>query len=297
MSTLTNSSSYFKGMFEFGGYECDENGFIFIDRCPKLFEIILHCFRTCARPAQHIILSKKHVLLDECDFYGADWLKRKIEGKLNYFDLKFCDRCIALDEIEGNVALLDVFETRIPNKVATDLDIPLLLHNKTSRFQLRCSSIDGFIARMDTMSNGLLSQLIGTVDCGGIVCAGGSVLAALSGSDCATDIDLFLVCDHTEGETKLRIIYEACREIHKRRAVIDTSSQSKMLLVTRTPSSVTILISGVPRTRPVQIILHTYESISQILIGFDVDCCCVAFDLQSRRLCMTPRCCRAMVLI
>ena len=42
----------------------------------------------------------------------------------------------------------------------------------------------------------------------------------------------------------------------------------------------------------VQIVLHTYGSIEQLLSRFDVDCCACAFDME--RFWMTPRCKRAL---
>ena len=67
-STLTLHSSYFRGLFEFGRQSEDERGRIFVDRCPALFSILLHAFRTFSRPAQSVIDIRKQDLVDECDF-------------------------------------------------------------------------------------------------------------------------------------------------------------------------------------------------------------------------------------
>ena len=132
--------------------------------------------------------------------------------------------------------------------------------------------------------------------CRDIVVAGGSALAALAGSTGATDIDIFLVCcDPEQAEHKLRAAYEACRRVCRERSHPTESGYRKTMLVTRSTSSVTILTSGA--SPPVQVILHTYTSISEILTRFDVDCCCLAFDLANRKLLATPRCLRALVHI
>ena len=81
-STLILNSSYFRGLFEFGHQKTDEKGCIFVDRCPKLFSILLHAFRTFSRPAQKAIDVHKQDILDECRFYGAEWLRSKIKGKI-----------------------------------------------------------------------------------------------------------------------------------------------------------------------------------------------------------------------
>ena len=65
-STLILNSSYFRSLFDFGHQKTDERGCIFVDRCPKLFSILLHAFRTYSRPAQSAIDVHKQDLLDEC---------------------------------------------------------------------------------------------------------------------------------------------------------------------------------------------------------------------------------------
>lgn len=55
-----------------------------------------------------------------------------------------------------------------------------------------------------------------------------------------------------------------------------------------------IMTSAVPRAPAVQIILHTYSSIGEILARFDVDCCCIAYDFAKGKLLMSARCRRAL---
>ena len=292
-STLILNSSYFRSLFGFSHHKTDEKGCIFVDRCPKLFSILLHAFRTFSRPAQSAIDVHKQDLLDECRFYGAEWLRSKIEGKISSMDMRASDR---LDE-DGPVELFDMFGGRcVEARCANELQIPLLLGGgQTKRFSVQCPNVEAFAARLDNFSRGILSMLAKDNDCRGIVVAGGSALAALAGSTGATDIDMFLACDPEQAAQKLRAVYEACRRVCRERSHPTGSGYRKTMLVTRTSSSVTILTSSA--APPVQVILHTYTSISEILIRFDVDCCCLAFDLANRKLFASPRCLRALVPI
>ena len=290
--TLILNSNYFRSLFEFGPHKVDERGCIFVDRCPKLFSILLHAFRTFSRPAQGAINLHKQDLLDECRFYGAEWLRSNIEGKISSLDMRASDR---LDE-DAPVELLDMFGCCcIEGRCANELQIPLLLGGQTNRLSAKCTNIEAFAARLDNFSRGILSMLAKDPDCRGIVVAGGSALAALAGSTGATDIDIFLVSDPTQAEQKLRAVYEACRRVCRERSHPTESGYRKTMLVTRTTSTVTILTSSA--APPVQVILHIYTSISEILTRFDVDCCCLAFDLANRKLLATPRCLRALVHI
>ena len=168
-STLTLHSSYFRDLFEFGRQSEDERGRIFVDRCPTLFSILLHAFRTFSRPAQSVIDIRKQDLLDECDFYGAEWLRSKIEGRISDLDMRPNDR---LDE-DAHVELLDVFESCVTGRNANELQIPLLLGGKTKRFSVECPNVEAFAARLDNYSRGILSALEKDNDCGGILVAGG----------------------------------------------------------------------------------------------------------------------------
>ena len=93
------------------------------------------------------------------------------------------------------------------------------------------------------------------------------MLAALA-NDCASagDIDFFLVNCSADARQRLRDVYEACREI----AAAD--SVHRTLLVTRTAASITIFSSATPKCPPVQVVLHVYESVGQLLSRFDVAC-------------------------
>ena len=64
IDTLTKKSNYFKKLFEFNSHDDDE---IFIDRCPKLFEVVLNYMRT-----NTILKTSCGWVYDEMEFYGID---------------------------------------------------------------------------------------------------------------------------------------------------------------------------------------------------------------------------------
>lgn len=82
----------------------------------------------------------------------------------------------------------------------------------------------------------------------------------------ASDVDLFLYgLNEEEGLEKIKQIEKSIKDgiLHETTTV-------------RTKNAITIA-SQYP-TRHVQIVLRLYDSISQIITGFDVDCACVAYD-------------------
>ena len=290
-TTLVQNSAYFNCLLKFGNQKLDDKGFIFVDRCPKLWSIVLHSFRTFSRPTQSAIDFYKQPLLDECAFYGCEWLSRKIEGKISSIDVAPAYR---IDDEDAQ--LRDVFESCATNRPAGDLQIPLLLADQGIRFVVDCPNVETFEERLDAFSGEVLRTLKTICDCRGLIVAGGSVLATLNGkASAATDIDIFLTCDDPdEAQSKLRCVFEACRDACRKRSQPPQSQYRGTMLVTRTASSVTILTSDLPRAPPIQVILRTYSSVSEILTRFDVDCCCIAFDLSSSKLLATPRCFRAL---
>ena len=110
-----------------------------------------------------------------------------------------------------------------------------------------------------------------------IFLAGGAVLGALSHSKEGfegSDLDLFIYgLDQEDADQK---IYEIIRVVEKN--VLSSSSDltiNKPLIVHNT-NSITI-IRGFPH-RNIQIVLRLYKSPAEVLLGFDVDSCCVGYD-------------------
>ncbi len=92
--------------------------------------------------------------------------------------------------------------------------------------------------RLDVLTKGLVTKLAG-VD--GLLLAGGCVVHALTGGQYpCTDVGIFLKCDPSEGLSKVRAVYEACRAVG---LSLSENDSLKNMLVTRTSCSVTFFIS------------------------------------------------------
>ena len=109
----------------------------------------------------------------------------------------------------------------------------------------------------------------------------------------AHDIDIFLTCEETAQST-LREIDAAVRRTQKTRS----QGAISKVLATRTSNAVTFypvcgshLGKGAP---PVQVILSLARNVTDLLVNFDVDCACVAYDLDAKRVYTTPRGLRAL---
>lgn len=128
---------------------------------------------------------------------------------------------------------------------------------------------DQFTSNWDKFTGGQLRGL----NWNGVFAAGGSVLCCLSSASQFTvennkssDVDLFLYAMSEDDATaKLQHIYAVVQQ--------NTGSRSEIV---RAKHAVTIL--GQYPARHIQIVLRIYKSPAEVLMGFDVDCCCVGFD-------------------
>ncbi|PWN49381.1 hypothetical protein IE53DRAFT_388417 [Violaceomyces palustris] len=154
-----------------------------------------------------------------------------------------------------------------------------------------CGSMAKFKKNFSIFTEDSLSQI---QDWSNIVVAGGSVLAALAplpagksesrrsirkyyteGAYCASDVDLFIYgLNQEEAEKKMDYIYKC---------ILDAVAFDVTCI--RTKNTVTI-VTDFP-TKHVQIVLRLYTSPAEILMGFDVDCCSVAYD--GKNVWATPR--------
>ncbi len=98
----------------------------------------------------------------------------------------------------------------------------------------------------------------------------------------AADIDLFLTT--RDPDVALETILEVYRRL--RRAV----PLSCPIEILRSPNSVTFLPPW--PYRAIQVVSRLYHSAAQVLLGFDLDCCCVAYDGKS--VLALPRALRAL---
>ena len=96
------------------------------------------------------------------------------------------------------------------------------------------------------------------------------------------DVDLFLV-GVQDGEEPLVLskIYDIVM-----RACKDRCGENAHLLVTRSMSAVTFFGHG---GAPIQVILSTYNSTEDLLVGFDIDAACCAYVLDTSKFFCLPR--------
>ncbi|KZV73630.1 ankyrin [Peniophora sp. CONT] len=142
-------------------------------------------------------------------------------------------------------------------------------------------SLEVFQRNWSVFTEGALSQ----VDWSNVVVAGGAVQACLAplpeGADdsrkalrkrfhegeayAASDVDLFLYgLDQTQAERKIQQIFDAIRD-------------AVPWDVTAVRTAHALSIHSQYPYRPIQIVLRLYASPAEVLAGFDVDCCAVAY--------------------
>ena len=137
------------------------------------------------------------------------------------------------------------------------------------------------------------------VDLSNCFIAGGSVLGCLlpnqleSGVLLASDIDVFIYGLSPEAATA-RVV-QVLDQVAKRRSALakdlgDVAAEAHAV-VSKTAHAITLV--GTSHFRPVQFILRAYRSPSEILLGFDVDCCSVGRS-STGQVFVSPRAWRAI---
>ena len=205
----------------------DSTGRLFIDRSGSLFAHVLEFMRSKTLPGRQLLAGMKHQLLHECGYYGMAHMADRINGEISPYDLRYADRAI-----KGDDELFSVFKVDMSPQGPTSLQIPLLprFGGDTQLPRPRpATTYYEFRQRFDRLSGGLLRHL--SVDCGGLVFAGGAVLGALAGTPIG-DIDVFLCCGHAEALSISERVFAAVRACHK-------SCGGDALLVTRSKHALT----------------------------------------------------------
>ena len=269
-------SAFLTSLLEFDGGDQDGDGNIFVDRAPHLFKILLECWRTSLRPPQRTISQFQDQLLAECKFFAADDAAARIAGKTSEADLSPQCRLIALDEAEGSATLVNVFNAHLELKDIAQLQLPpLLLAPVRSDSSVLAGDFSHCKECLNVQMGGILVRLLeDSLISQSVVIAGGAVVGALTG--CASgDVDLFLVGapageEHAILAKIYSIVMDACKE-HR--------GDAARLLVTR--SSATMTLFKQHHGPPIQIVLSTYSTLEDLLIGFDIDCAACAFVLRT----------------
>eukprot|EP01117_Protostelium_nocturnum_P012678 TRINITY_DN4670_c0_g3_i4.p1 TRINITY_DN4670_c0_g3~~TRINITY_DN4670_c0_g3_i4.p1 ORF type:complete len:940 (-),score=234.76 TRINITY_DN4670_c0_g3_i4:49-2814(-) len=212
------------------------------------------------------------------------------------------------------IGLLDVYNSSI-NFDFEDLQvdeaaIPMILkRNRISDGECMGPAIVNQTEFMNNW-NGLSGGLLNGLNSPHVFVAGGAVLACMTGRQleegyCNSDIDLFI--HGTSVAEANQLVIQIIRTIQSNNPekkeeepkVENQANQSKgdnekrikggMILV-RSKQSVTISC-GFPK-RNIQIVLRIYKSPAEVLLGFDIDCCAVGFDLT--KVWVSPRALRSI---
>ena len=139
-------------------------------------------------------------------------------------------------------------------------------------------------AKFEASFGDFTGHLLDGLDWSNVVAAGSSVLAAATTAPqreqlyATADIDLFFygLTSDDAANAKLRQVYSV---------VARNTKGGEAPMVVRTGRAVSIV--GTYPTRTVQVVLRLYSCPAEVLLGFDVDCCALAYDGQ--RLLATQR--------
>ena len=283
--------------------DVDEKGQIFVDRSPDIFAIILQSVRTNSRPSRLVLERYTAELTADADFYCIGWLSDALKGKpseqhlsVDVVALRAFERSArqfyetGQNEAPSKHMLRDLHKEELHNARPEAMGLPLFFRREAEK-PLSIAPFPEFRQRFNEWSGGLVEAIeaIGP----GICIAGGSVLAALLGCG-AGDIDIF-VTDPPRAEDLCRQVFEAVQRNQATR-----HGTASKILVTRSHNAVTFYRMGStgeaarPSFPPVQIITSVFQDSLDLLLGFDVDCCCVAWEIEKQRVVATERALRAI---
>ena len=131
--------------------------------------------------------------------------------------------------------------------------------------------------------------------------AGGSVLGCLlpsldndaAGGFGSSDVDIFVYgVDIAGAQTRLIEVISAVAANRSRIAANKSMEPPKNVIVV---SNHCVTLVGFGDFRPIQFILRVYRSPAEILLGFDVDSCCVGLDVNNMQAYASPRAWRALI--
>jgi hypothetical protein len=230
---------------------------------------------------------------DPMDWIDLEYIRRQIFAKPTEEITEFLvDPYLELYNIFGDSE--NVFEDY---EVLSPETEKCLLFKESRNYNSQCTvSMSEFDKNWSDMTN----RVFEGVDLSNCFIAGGCVLGCLLPNYSATtlggfgssDIDIFIY-GLNESDARLRLI-ELIKNIISRRQCVARELNITIPdpVIMHTKHTVTILGTN-GGFRPVQIILRLYRSPSEILLGFDIDCCCVGYDNEG--VWASPRAWRAIV--
>lgn len=199
---------------------------------------------------------------------------QEIDMRENMYNELYKDHKMNTNPYYGLVKLDDkiwkeILEKNATNRVVNDPELLFPLMNR--RWRKSYSTVLESVTNTRRLRN---SSIFSNVS--NIAIAGGKVFSALTGN-LADDIDIFIYgLSEDDAEKKIKEIY---RVIRKRYSL-------GILEVSRSKNVININVSG----DKYQIILRLYRTPSEIIHGFDVDCCCMLYIPEENNIYMTKRC-------
>lgn len=283
-----------------------EDGSYFIDWDSRLFDQILKFLRTgtITIPSDENDRAK---LIEDADFYGLESLSRVLQSppidvdsflseetrrqRSQEEELRkaFQDGSIAgFDAHRGLVPLFSPdSEQNLPLRYQKPVDLEqngVLLLKKLHETSVdgapvTVTSLDEFQFNFNPTHTNILHRLENVLMEEPIIIAGGAVLRALTASPTIrtslswgdkSDIDIFVhTKDPLEANRIARRIFYALAVDHERWVVVRSRGVVNIHRKSERWNKV---------EEKCQIVLRLYDSPAEILLGFDCDCCCCAFD-------------------
>jgi hypothetical protein len=310
----------------------DEEGHYFIDRDGKHFHHILNFLRHETIVTLPSDVTEKSELAFEADYYGLDGLVSALQRPVvdiagKHLDSqtlsirneedglrrKFASR--QADGLDPHVGLTSLFRpdngmqplplTYKPQQDVKDSEVFMSnFHEQAERgTPVTVSSLSEFVANFNRKHPDLLRHLESILLEEHVIIAGGSVLESLTASDGIrtskwwghkSDIDLFLYDTTPEEAARItKRIFDALGEEH-----LDDlgDPDADPWAIVRCNGVINLhkvnIGSSLGAEETCQVVLRLYDSPAEVLFGFDVDCCCCAYD--GRNIWATRRCLMAL---
>lgn len=297
-----------------------EGGSYLIDRDGTHFQHILNFLRTGSVISLPISADSKEELAIEADYYGLDHMVRAIRVPQVDVNDHLSQEVLAMrnDEnllrsafVEGkggpstfHRGLVPIFcpdngVQPLPLRYEPVEDDHVLMGNLRKQppqgTPVTAKSLEEFKSNFNREHPNLLHRLDRILQEERVIIAGGAVLRALTSCEGIrtsqwwgkkSDVDLFLYC-------------QSCKEANRlaKRIWYALAADQEQWVIMRSHGVITMHNWVGERWTgrvdlKVQIVLRLYDSPAEVLVGFDVDCCCCAYDGES--VWVSPRCMHAL---
>ena len=142
----------------------------------------------------------------------------------------------------------------------------------------------------------LTLDVFDSVEMKNLFIAGGSVLGCLIPNNntlSRSDVDIFVygVTVEEANNRILDVLKSVCE--NRKKIAMKLNKPLPTEIIAKSTHAITLMGCGI--FRPIQFILRIYRSPSEVLQGFDIDSCCLGFDLSSETVFANPRGWRALV--